>query len=476
MPVRCPAGLRGVRLESAPRAGSHPRCRRRGAPLARALHLPIADLAFDTFLPALGVRPEAAVLASALLATGSVFVNLFGGMQLEQKRAELAIELERDKTFQTQLRELQGVIARYRGPLLESGIDLEQRLWHLVTDQCFDQRAAGDVHEEVRYLLFTLAQFLGFVEVVRREGPRERPFLQAGNPQGSDTLSTLVEGVRFLLCASPAYLEEWYLEGPEARTHPGARRRMSQEEVITRHRAAEDAGCAFFPEHEPALMRVSRGHQRAIGTLMITTPMGAERHYTMSYGDFHTLLESDPAFARWFEEIEADAIDLATGPGWRGEGPFPVGRWTRVLLLQQLLVELMDLLDPDCVRLPMDRRQRLMPINWGKLPRLTEYQRRLKELGNASDSFGRHTSALDGLRDLIKSPPVEEPPLTSSFRSSVSIDESDSFVARRGGGARAGLTVPELQREEAAEACRAEARAESLEARLVAATEDRPRK
>lgn len=34
--------------------------------------------------------------------------------------------------------------------------------------------------EEIAYTLFTLAQFLGFLEVVRREGPRERSFLAAG--------------------------------------------------------------------------------------------------------------------------------------------------------------------------------------------------------------------------------------------------------------------------------------------------------
>ncbi len=50
-------------------------------------------------------------------------------------------------------------------------------------------------------------QFLGFLEVVRREGPRERSFLAAGNPQGSDTLATLVESFRFVLCASPATLQ-----------------------------------------------------------------------------------------------------------------------------------------------------------------------------------------------------------------------------------------------------------------------------
>jgi hypothetical protein len=57
-------------------------------------------------------------------------------------------------------------------------------------------------------------QFLGFVEVVRREGPRERHFLQAGSPQGSDTLSTLLEGMRFMLCASPDHLEVLCLPCP----------------------------------------------------------------------------------------------------------------------------------------------------------------------------------------------------------------------------------------------------------------------
>jgi hypothetical protein len=37
------------------------------------------------------------------------------------------------------------------------------------------------------YVLFTLAQFLGFVEVVRRESPRERPFLQSGSSQVQGT-------------------------------------------------------------------------------------------------------------------------------------------------------------------------------------------------------------------------------------------------------------------------------------------------
>lgn len=201
----------------------------------------VAVVGFDTFLPALNLSPELAVLTSAGLATSSVIINFYSGTHIERQRGEMALELERDKAFQQQLSELQSVIARYRGPLLESAIDLEQRLWHLVTDQCFDRWDSTDIRlkEEIRYLLFTLAQFLGFVEVVRRESPRERPFLQVGNPQGSETLSTLLEGVRFAMCASPTTLENWFMEGPD-RPHPGARRRRSREQVIQRMRESEE--------------------------------------------------------------------------------------------------------------------------------------------------------------------------------------------------------------------------------------------
>lgn len=77
------------------------------------------------------------------------------------------------------------------------------------------------------YTLFNLAQFLGYVEVVRREGPREDAFLQAGNPQGSDTLATLVEGLRFVMSAAsgnlvvsdmfqhlPSHMQQAYYQQP----------------------------------------------------------------------------------------------------------------------------------------------------------------------------------------------------------------------------------------------------------------------
>lgn len=50
------------------------------------------------------------------------------------------------------------------------------------------------------------------------------------HPQGTDTLATLVEGVRFILCSNPSYLETWAADKP--RTHPGARGRKDFRELL----------------------------------------------------------------------------------------------------------------------------------------------------------------------------------------------------------------------------------------------------
>ena len=47
-------------------------------------------------------------------------------------------------------------------------------------------------------------------------------------------------------------------------------------------------------------------------------------------------------------------------------------------MLQQLLIDTIDLLDPEYVRVPKIRRTRLMPIEYGPLPQLSEYQRKLR--------------------------------------------------------------------------------------------------
>jgi hypothetical protein len=79
------------------RAAAAPPPPRRGrAPALRVA----AIMGVDTFLPALGLRPEDAVLTSAALAAGGVIFNLYSGVALEQRRAALALALERERARQ----------------------------------------------------------------------------------------------------------------------------------------------------------------------------------------------------------------------------------------------------------------------------------------------------------------------------------------------------------------------------------------
>lgn len=57
-----------------------------------------------------------------------------------------------------------------------------------------------------------------------------------------------------------------------------------------------------------------------------------------------------------------------------------------MLLLQQLLVDAIDLLDPDYVRVPMNRRIRLSPVAYAPLPNVEQYTAALTLLSGPMDT------------------------------------------------------------------------------------------
>jgi hypothetical protein len=67
-----------------------------------------------------------------------------------------------------------------------------------------------------------------------------------------------------------------------------------------------------------------------------------------------------------------------------------------VLLLQQLLVDAIDLLDPDYVRVPANRRIRLSPIAYAPLPNVQQYTAALTLLSGPLDAtrYGTNFSGL----------------------------------------------------------------------------------
>ena len=60
------------------------------------------------------------------------------------KTCRALLQVERQKSFASAQQELQSLTARYRGPLLEACVDLENRLWHLANATSEWKNAEGE--------------------------------------------------------------------------------------------------------------------------------------------------------------------------------------------------------------------------------------------------------------------------------------------------------------------------------------------
>jgi hypothetical protein len=91
------------------------------------------------------------------------------------------------------------------------------------------------------------------------------------------------------------------------------------------------------------IFRLFRGEQRAIGEIMITK----ERSLTcIGYAEFVTRLDTNPGFAKWFNELQkAIEIIAKEEPGYD----------RRLIAIHDSLIDLLDFLDPKHVRVPTDR-------------------------------------------------------------------------------------------------------------------------
>ena len=208
-------------------------------------------------------------------------------------------EQQRARTKEEQSAELR---ARYRDPLMSAAFDLQSRLFNIVAKRflahyCSDEDETSRTYA-VDNTLYVLAEYLGWVEILRRE----IRFLDLGDEPSNRQWVTTLERVRDTL-------------------------------------ARDDIDSA---------LRVFRGDQRAIGQVMTVGEDGEPRQ-CRGYASF-VVERKQPDFARWFERLEADLHVLAREPGRHLD---------RAVLLQHALVDLLDLLDPECARFGAERRSRL---------------------------------------------------------------------------------------------------------------------
>jgi hypothetical protein len=222
-----------------------------------------------------------------------------------QRVARLNSQLEDQRHARSQ-RELAAELrARYRDPLLSAAFDLQSRLYNIVA-QTFLVRyyvQGGEVERAyaVDNTLHVLAEYFGWVEILRRE-------------------------VQFLSLEADAANLAW-------RT------------------AFERVRDTFARDDLDPVLCVFRGDQRAIGELMTVPAVASEagRHQCLGYAGF-VARASAGEFGRWFDKLRADIDTL---------GREPEAHLERPILLQNALVDLLDVLDPDCRRFASERRTRL---------------------------------------------------------------------------------------------------------------------
>jgi len=234
-----------------------------------------------------------ALLAGALSILNGVYTTRLASRLEEERRAKTKAELVAE------------LMARYRDPLLQAAFDLQSRIYNIVQQGFLQTHYCNGTDSTKEYArentLYVLADYLGWVEILRRE-------------------------VRFLNLGDEVANRAW-----------------TERLVAVRLTLLSDR---FSPR-----FRIFNGQQRAIGEIMIKADGDSdEPPETVGYAGF-LACQQKPEFDRWFVDLRADIDALANDPD--------AGHEQRLVALQRALVDLIDLLDPDQVRIQTSERRRL---------------------------------------------------------------------------------------------------------------------
>ncbi len=215
----------------------------------------------------------------------------------------LAVNLR--SAHQTRRTQVLDLVAHYRDPLLWAAFDLRTMLYasvelNLLRDRYQGQDARSRI--QLNWSIFTVCQYLGWVEIFRRS----IQFIDLGHDKLNQRLFGHIHAVTRAFSSS-------HLDGEE--------------------------------------LLLVRSEQRAIGEVMT---LSADTHEQTAdcttFTAFQERLASEPEFARWITPVREGIEKLAALESARTE---------RIVVLQNRLSELIDFLDPKKVRFPSRLRDRL---------------------------------------------------------------------------------------------------------------------
>jgi len=240
-------------------------------------------------------------------------LSAWANVRISLNHESAARELEKFRGDLTEAKEIRGerrskqaaaeaTVTRYREPLVSAAWELQARIYNIHTGRFFGKDRSS---YHVDHTLYVFAQYLGWREIIRQE----IQFMDLGGTQATKILAERLEEVTDAMSDSDVSL--------------------------------------------PMNFKLFRGEQRAIGEKMMApadsttqVPLG---HRCLGYACFVAELNG-PDFNVWFSKLRNSMEYLEST-----ETP----DFGRLSWLQNALIDLIDLLDPDCVRFPQHLRNRM---------------------------------------------------------------------------------------------------------------------
>ncbi|NJR48241.1 MAG: hypothetical protein HC780_00515 [Leptolyngbyaceae cyanobacterium CSU_1_3] len=247
------------------------------------------------------MKPEVfAAIISAIVAAISVVISVYGQTRI----AQLTDRLTKQREAESREAQTAALMSKYRDPLLRSAIDLQSRLYNIHQNRFLERfyRQSPSAQSYAAYnTLYVVAEFLGWVEILRRE----IQFLDLGDLELNRRLSELLASIN---------------------------------QAFGRYKPGDN-------------FRLFNGEQRAIGEIMTIPRSNSEAigYECIGYATFVKKM-NDPEFASWFVNLKESIDAIANSPNIKIE---------RLVLIHSRLIDLIDFLDPHCIRVPPKHRTRI---------------------------------------------------------------------------------------------------------------------
>jgi hypothetical protein len=247
------------------------------------------------------MKPEIiTAIIAAVVAVTSAIISIYG----QSRVTKLADRLAKQREAESRESQTAALISKYRDPLLRSAIDLQSRLWNIHHNKILQRsnpRALSEQDYLIHNTLYVIAEYLGWVEILRREVQ----FLDFGDFEMTRRLTEVFVNIT---------------------------------QAFNTHRL------------DPTL-QIFNGEQRAIGEIMmikrsIDRSIGYE---CIGYATFMKRM-SNPEFSRWFVKLKDSLETMVNEP--------EAGR-ERIVLIHSKVIDLIDFLDPHCLRVPPRYRTRI---------------------------------------------------------------------------------------------------------------------